>query len=100
MVIAVMARVTGGRAESCETAVPSLTCLVRDPHQANGVHASLPYASADQIWSNSSRSASSNSCPAPAGGPELQYPAVTAIFIGLDYPGGPRSGLARPPGWP
>ena len=46
MVIAVMARVAGGRADSCETAVPSRTCEVREPHQASGVQASLPYASA------------------------------------------------------
>ena len=42
MVIAVMARVTGGRADSWDTAVPSLIREVREPHQASGVHASLP----------------------------------------------------------
>ena len=42
MVIAVMARVTGGRADSWETAVPSLIREVREPHQASGVQASLP----------------------------------------------------------
>ncbi len=42
MVMAVMARVTGGRADSWETAVPSLIRAVREPHQASGVHASLP----------------------------------------------------------
>ena len=42
MVIAVMARVTGGRADSWETAVPSWILEVREPHQASGVQASLP----------------------------------------------------------
>ena len=42
MVIAVMARVTGGRADSWDTAVPSLIRVVREPHQASGVQASLP----------------------------------------------------------
>ena len=42
MVIAVIARVTGGRADSWDTAVPSCTREVRDPHQASGVQASLP----------------------------------------------------------
>src|ERR1022692_4469373 len=46
IVMAVIARVAGGRAESCDTAVPSWTCEVRDPHQASGVHASLPQGSA------------------------------------------------------
>jgi hypothetical protein len=41
-VIAVIARVTGGRADSWETAVPRWTREVRDPHQASGVQASLP----------------------------------------------------------
>ena len=42
MVIAVMARVAGGRAEIWDTAVPSRTRRVADPHQASGVQASLP----------------------------------------------------------
>ena len=42
IVIAVMARVTGGRADSWETAVPSRIREVREPHQASGVQASLP----------------------------------------------------------
>jgi hypothetical protein len=42
MVMAVIASVAGGRADSCETAVPSWTCEVFDPHQASGVQASLP----------------------------------------------------------
>ena len=42
IVIAVIASVVGGRADSCETDVPSRTRDVRDPHQASGVHASLP----------------------------------------------------------
>ena len=46
MVIAAIARVAGGRAESCEMAVPSFTWAVREPHHASGVQASLPYASA------------------------------------------------------
>ncbi len=72
MVIAVMARVTGGRADSWETAVPSLIREVREPHQASGVHASLPYASAVQIWSIPMRSAASNRSAAPGGGPADQ----------------------------
>ena len=42
IVIAVIASVVGGRADSCETEVPSWTRVVRDPHHASGVHASLP----------------------------------------------------------
>ncbi len=42
IVIAVMARVAGGRADSWETAVPRRTREVREPHQASGVQASLP----------------------------------------------------------
>ena len=42
IVIAVIARVAGGRADSCETAVPSATREVLEPYQASGVHASLP----------------------------------------------------------
>jgi hypothetical protein len=42
MVIAVMARVTGARADSWDTAVPSWIREVREPHQASGVQASLP----------------------------------------------------------
>jgi chitodextrinase len=42
IVIAVMARVAGGRADSWETAVPRRTRVVREPHQASGVQASLP----------------------------------------------------------
>ena len=72
MVIAVIASVAGGRADSCDTAVPRCTCEVRDPHHASGVHASLPQASAVQIWSSRSRSAAANN-PAPsAGGPDPQ----------------------------
>src|SRR5438270_11581187 len=96
MVIAVIARVTGGRADSWDTAVPGCTCSARDPHQASGVHASLPYASAVQTWSMPSRSAMTNSSAAPGGGPELQYPALTAILITPGYRDG--GGCRRPPG--
>ena len=42
IVIAAIARVAGGRADSYEMAVPRWTCEVREPHQASGVQASLP----------------------------------------------------------
>jgi hypothetical protein len=42
IVIAVMAKVAGGLADGWETAVPRWTREVREPHQASGVHASLP----------------------------------------------------------
>ena len=72
MVIAVIARVAGGRAASWETAVPRCTCEVCDPHQAKGVQASLPHASAVQIWSSRSWSAAANRSGASAGGPAPQ----------------------------
>src|SRR5580765_7158524 len=81
MVIAVIASVAGGRADSCDTEVPSFTCEVRDPYQASGVHASLPQASAVQIWSSRSRSAAANRPAASGGGPAPQYPATVAIFM-------------------
>ncbi len=68
IVIAVIARVAGGRADSWETAVPRATRDVRDPYQASGVHASLPQASAVQTWSMPRRSAAPNRSAAPAGG--------------------------------
>ena len=72
MVIAVIARVTGGRADSWETAVPRWIREVRDPHQASGVQASLPYASAVQTWLSPRRSAASNRSATPGGGPAPQ----------------------------
>ena len=58
MVIAVIAVADGVRAEIWVIAVPSLTFRVAAPHQASGVKQSDPYASAVQIESNPSRSAS------------------------------------------
>jgi len=72
MVIAAIASVAGGRADSWEMAVPSLTWDVREPHHASGVQASLPYASAVHTWSSRNSSAVANNCAASPGGPELQ----------------------------
>src|SRR5271157_3407739 len=71
-VIAAIAVAAGVRAEICTIAVPSLILLVDAPHQASGISASDPYASAVQIESNPSRSASTTNSVAPAGGPPPQ----------------------------
>jgi hypothetical protein len=67
--IAVMA---GWRADICVIAVPSLTRSVAEPHQASGVRPSEPYASAVQIDSKPSFSASAMASVAPSGGPLAQ----------------------------
>ncbi len=71
-VIAAIAVAAGVRAEICTIAVPSLIRSVCEPHQASGINASEPYASAVQIESNPSRSASCTDSSAPGGGPPAQ----------------------------
>ncbi len=63
-----IAHEAGVRADSCTIDVPSLTRLVRLPHQASGVNASEPHASAAKTASKPLRSASSTSSPTPSGG--------------------------------
>ena len=70
--VAAMAVAVGVRADSCAIAVPRRTRVVRDPHQASGVNASDPYASAVHTESNPSRSAASTASCAPAGTPADQ----------------------------
>ena len=57
-VIAAIAVAAGVRADSWTMPVPSRMRSVCAPHQASGVSASEPYASAVQTESNPSRSAS------------------------------------------
>ena len=63
-----IAMAVGVRADSWHRAVPSRTREVRDPHQASGVSASDPYASAVHTESKPSLSASSTSSAVPTGG--------------------------------
>ncbi len=72
MVSAAIAAAVGWRADICMIAVPSLTRSVRAPHHASGVSTSEPYASAAQIESKPSRSASATLSWAPGGGPAVQ----------------------------
>jgi hypothetical protein len=72
IVIAAIAAAAGWRADICMIAVPSLTLVVFAPHHASGVSTSDPYASAVQIESNPSRSASATASSTPGGGPALQ----------------------------
>src|SRR5207244_177978 len=58
-------------------AVPSRTFFVFAPHQASGVSTSEPYASAVQIESKPSRSASATASSTPGGGPAVQYPVFS-----------------------
>ena len=51
MVSDAIAHAVGVRAESCTTEVPSRMCVVSRPHQASGVNASEPHASAVNIVS-------------------------------------------------
>ena len=71
-VTAAIAVAAGVRAESWTIPVPRRMRSVWAPHQASGVSASEPYASADQTESNPSRSASWIASSAPAGGPADQ----------------------------
>ncbi len=72
IVIAAIAAAAGWRADICTIAVPSLMRSVVAPHQASGVRQSEPYASAVQIESNPSRSASATVSAAHGGGPPDQ----------------------------
>ena len=58
----------GVRADSCTIDVPSPIALVRAPHQASGVNASDPHASAAKTESKPDLSASATSSPTPSGG--------------------------------
>src|SRR4051812_13272962 len=81
-VIAVIAVDAGVRAGICATEVPSLIRDVAAPHQASGVNASDPYASAVHIESKPSRSASAICSTTPPGGPALfQYPMISPSFM-------------------
>src|SRR5690348_10896365 len=80
-VIAAIAIAAGVRAEICAIDVPSLIRDVFAPHQASGVSASDPYASAVHIESNPRLSAAAMLSSTPAGGPLLQYPADNPNFM-------------------
>ncbi len=71
-VIADIAVIAGWRADICVIAVPSFTRSVCAPHHASGVSPSDPYASAVQIESRPSDSASAIASSIPAGGPPAQ----------------------------
>ena len=75
----------GVRPDICTIDVPSLTRLVRWPHQASGVNASEPQASAVKTASKPQRSASATSSPTPSGGCAPQYPSCSPSFI-ADHP--------------
>jgi hypothetical protein len=62
----------GWRALICTIAVPSRSFEVCEPHHASGVRQSEPYASAVQIESYPSRSASRIVSWMPGGGPPAQ----------------------------
>ena len=68
-VIAAIAVAAGVRALICTMPVPRRIFSVCAPHQARGVRASLPYASAVHAEVKPSRSASLIASSAPAGGP-------------------------------
>jgi hypothetical protein len=72
MVIADIAVIAGWRADICVIAVPSFNVEVCEPHHASGVSPSEPYASAVQIESNPSFSASAIDSVIPGGGPPAQ----------------------------
>ena len=67
-----IAVIAGWRADICVIAVPSLSDEVCCPHQASGVRPSEPYASAVQIESKPSFSASAIASVTPGGGPPAQ----------------------------
>ena len=72
IVIAAIAVAAGWRADICTIAVPSFRRSVEAPHHASGVRQSEPYASAVQMESKPSRSASAIASAAPGGGPPAQ----------------------------
>jgi hypothetical protein len=67
-----MAVIAGWRADICVIAVPSFSFCVCEPHHASGVRPSDPYASAVQIESKPSFSASAIDCVMFGGGPPAQ----------------------------
>jgi hypothetical protein len=77
---AAIAVAAGERALIWTMPVPSWIRSVWAPHQASGVSASLPYASAVQAELYPSRSASLIDSSAPDGGPLPQYPVVYPSF--------------------
>ena len=72
IVIAAIAVAAGWRADICVIAVPSRIRSVCAPHHASGVRPSEPYASAVQIESKPSSSASAIASVTPGGGPPAQ----------------------------
>ncbi len=68
-VSALIAVAVGVRADICTMLVPSRIRLVEEPHQASGVKASEPYASAVHTESNPSSSAFRTASSAPGVGP-------------------------------
>ena len=72
IVIADIAVIAGWRADICVIAVPSFKVDVCEPHHASGVSPSDPYASAVQIESKPSFSASAIDSVIPGGGPPAQ----------------------------
>ena len=58
----------GVRPDICTIDVPSRSRLVSRPHQASGVNASLPQASAVNRASKPASSAAATSSPTPSGG--------------------------------
>src|ERR1700730_4766266 len=78
---AAIAAAVGVRADSCMIDVPRRRVEVDAPHQARGVSASDPYASAVHIESKPSRSASAICSTTPGGGPAAQYPALSPSFM-------------------
>ena len=70
-----MAHAVGVRADNCTTEVPSRIRVVSRPHQANGVKASEPQASAVNTVSNPAASAAATSSAWLVGGCAPQYPS-------------------------
>jgi hypothetical protein len=75
-----MAVAVGVRANICTIDVPSCTRDVAEPHQASGVRASDPYASAVHTEANPKSSAARTCSTASAGGPAPQYPNCNPSF--------------------
>src|ERR1700741_4578228 len=67
-VSAAIAVAVGALADSCATAVPSLTCVVGAPHQASGVKTSDPHDSAANTASKPASSAARTISAACGGG--------------------------------
>ena len=95
-----MAVAVGVRAASCTTAVPRRTRSVWAAIQARGVKASEPHASAVQIESKPSRSASWLTPAMSGGGSCPQYPHVMPSFTSplrciVRSAGSPISGVSE-----